>query len=79
MTKNKTISYFTSKNKSKNFYNDKKVKTTLLLNNLTGEEIPEGSEVIIISRGRTKISFNIKDVKTGVCINNVWCEQLELI
>lgn len=66
-------------NKARNFYNDKKAKTKSVLNNLAGDEIPEGSEVIITGRGNSKISFDIQDISTGVVIRNIWCELLELI
>ena len=66
-------------NKARNFFNDKKAKTTTVLNNMAGDEIPEGSEVIITGRGNSKISFDIQDVNTGVVIRNIWCELLELI
>jgi hypothetical protein len=66
-------------NKARNFFNDKKAKTKSVLNNLAGDEIPEGSEVIITGRGNSKVSFDIQDVNTGVVIRNIWCELLELV
>lgn len=75
----KIITESFAKRKPRNWFDDKEAITLVKLYNIGGDEIPKGTKVKIISRGREKNEFNIKNEKTGIEIHNNWCEHFELI
>lgn len=75
----KRITTSFAKRKNLTWFNDKKALVLVKQRNLGGEEINEGTTIVIIGRGRMKDDFNIRDEKSKIEIHNVWCEQLELL
>lgn len=67
------------KNKSRDFFDDKRAKVLVLQRNIGGEEIAKDEIVTITGRSpRDKTSLSVKS-DNGVVISSVWCEQLELV